>query len=133
MYSLYCWLTVYSNRTTKTNPQVKSVCQLKRYVILVRWSLSTCAENRAYLIEPFPIESLPSTWMPPRCRVTFFNNAHGRTLEIDAALPFAGAEIALAKLVENNVSVEDLHPEIQIEVVTTVAHTLPVRAVTKVA
>jgi hypothetical protein len=73
--------------------------------------------------------------MPPRCRVTFFDKAHGirRTLEINATLPFAAAEIALAKLIENNVSVNDLDGDIKIQVVTTVEHTLPVRALNKVA
>ena len=48
--------------------------------------------------------------MPPRCRVTFFDNRHQiyRSLLIDSALPLVAAERALAWLAERHVLPEDL-------------------------
>jgi hypothetical protein len=59
--------------------------------------------------------------MPPRCRVTFFDNHHQlrRTLEVEAALPYAAAEIALRKLIESNIPIENLGPAVKVDVVTT--------------
>jgi hypothetical protein len=69
--------------------------------------------------------------MPPRCRVTFFDNRHQirRSLEVQAALPLVAAETALELLILNHIQPEDLSPFVQVEIIRTVQQTIPLAAV----
>jgi hypothetical protein len=70
--------------------------------------------------------------VPPRCRVTFFDTVHQiqRSLEVDVALPFAAAEVALHKLAAQHILLEDLAPTIKVEVISTTEITLAMAAIT---
>jgi hypothetical protein len=64
--------------------------------------------------------------MPPRCRVTFFDNRHqiSRTLEVQAALPLVAAEAALELLILNHIEPDDLAPSVKVEIVKTTEQTI---------
>jgi hypothetical protein len=59
--------------------------------------------------------------MPPRCRVTFFDNRHQirRTIEDQAGLPLVAAETALKWFIQSQIDPEDLNRKVKVEIIAT--------------
>jgi hypothetical protein len=61
-----------------------------------------------------------------RCRVTFFDLQHctGRSAEVRAVSPMAGAEVALKQMLDRDLFLTDFGKEVKVEVICTIEHSL---------
>lgn len=66
-----------------------------------------------------------------RCRVTFFDVQHclKRTVEVESASPMAAAEAGLKWMLAQDFFVEDFAANVEIEVITTARHALPLTVI----
>ncbi len=68
-----------------------------------------------------------------RCRVTFRDVEHEifRRVEVDSETALQAAQAALDWLLSERFLPEDFGPTVKVEVITTVEHTFPLRAITQ--